>query len=138
MVLSIPDPAAPDDKSKSLHLETPSGATVQVSGATVNVLAGPRFAMAVTEQGTVDLHDMVKAFGTPQGGVENAHVEKIKDDMLVYTGTDSGRGGYHFEALVQTANPVHAYACADSGLLKVELTREDVDAMIRACKTLKR
>ncbi|MGH7280096.1 MAG: hypothetical protein ACRELY_01110 [Polyangiaceae bacterium] len=136
-VLTIPDPAAPDDKTRSVHIEVPSVATAQVSGATVNVIAGKRFAMSITEQASTDLHDMVKSFGTPQSAVQNAHVEKIKEDVLVYTGTDLGRAGYHFEAFVQTASPAHSYACADSGLTKVELTREDVDEMIRACKTLK-
>lgn len=94
--------------------------------------------MSIVEQGSADLHETVNSFATPQSAVQSAHVEKIKDDLLVYTGTELGRAGYHFEAFVQAANPAHSYACSDSGLLKVELTRTDVDAMIRACKTLKR
>lgn len=136
-VVAIADPAAPDDPSRVLHVEAPGGATTQVSGTTVNVLAGPRFGMAVTEQGGLDLHETAKSYETPRSAVQNAHVEKINDEVLVYTGTDLGRDGYHFIALVETANPKHAYACSDSGLLKVELTRADVDAMIRACRSLK-
>src|SRR5690349_7583892 len=65
-VIAIPDPAAPDDKTKSLRIEVASGATAQVAGATVNVVAGPRFATAIVEQGSADLHETVNSFATPQ------------------------------------------------------------------------
>ena len=130
-LLTIPDPAAPNDKNKKVSFDGLPGTTATLDGSNATVNNGPHFSFYV-KPGTDDLHERMK---TVASSVQNAHVEKIKDDLLVYTGTDGGRAGYHFEALVTVGKS--AYVCTDAPSTKVELTRTDVDAMIRVCKTIK-
>lgn len=130
-LLTIPDPAAPNDKAKKVSFDGLPGTSATLDGPNATVTNGARFAFVV-KQGTDDLHERMKALGS---ALPNLHVEKIKDDLLVYTGTQNGRGGYHFEALVTLGKS--SYMCSDAPTLTTELTRTDVDSMVRVCKTIK-
>ncbi len=130
-LLTIPDPAAPNDTAKRVSFDGLPGTTATLDGPNATVVNGARFAFVV-KQGTDDLHERVRALAS---SMPNSHVEKIKDDLLIYSGTDNGRGGYHFEALMTLGKS--SYVCSDAPTLKTELTRTDVDAMVRVCKTIK-
>ncbi|MEO8797839.1 MAG: hypothetical protein ABI551_08140 [Polyangiaceae bacterium] len=130
-LLTIPDPMAPNDTAKKVSFDGLPGTTATLDGPNATVMNGAHFAFVV-KQGTDDLHERMKALAS---SMPNSHVEKIKDDLLIYTGIENGRGGYHFEALVTLGKS--SYVCSDAPALKIELTRTDVDSMVRVCKTMK-
>jgi hypothetical protein len=139
-LLSFPAPSiAIDAQHPMLHMQVPKGTRAHADATSTQISGGPHFSFAVNPNlsSVDDYPDNMK------DQIKNLKVVTKDDDMVVYSGIESRkrddgsgqadtRGGFHF--LVTRGGVGAGFQCNDWA--KVDLTKKDVDAMVKACKSL--
>jgi hypothetical protein len=118
-----------------LHMQLPKGARVHSEPTYTRITSGPHFDFYVNVgiSSTDDYPDNMRS------SIKNLKVVTKEDDTVVYSGIESRkkddgsgdeelRGGFHF---LVTKN---GFQCDDAA--NVDLTKKDVDAMVKACQSL--
>ena len=138
-VLSFPAPSiANHPEHPMLHIEVPKGTRAHAEPTYVTVTGSPhfRFAVNVSLSSIDDYPDKMK------DQIKNLKIVQKDDDMVIYSGIESRKkddgsgdeethGGFHFLMLKGVGS---GFQCNDWA--KVDLTKKDVEAMVKACQSL--
>jgi hypothetical protein len=138
--LSFPSPSiANHPQHVPLYMQVPKGTRAHAEATHVLITGNPHFAVSVNP----DLQSTETFVEEMKGTIKNLKVVEKGDDVLVYSGIEtrkkddgSGeeytRGGVHF--LVTKGGLGAGFQCHDWAT--VDLTKKDVDAMVKACQSL--
>jgi hypothetical protein len=134
--VSFPAPSIANHPEHPLiHMQVPKGARAHSEPTYTRITSGAHFDFYVNVgvSSTDDYPDNMRS------SIKNLKVVTKEDDTVVYSGIESRkkddgsgdeelRGGFHF---LVTKN---GFQCDDAA--KVDLTKKDVDAMVKACQSL--
>ena len=136
--VAFPAPSiANQPEHPSLHIHVPKGTRVHSEPTYTRITLGSHFDFYVNVgiSSTDDYPDQMRS------SIKNLKVVTKDDDTVVYSGIESRnkddgsgeeelRGGFHFLVTKE------GFQCNDAA--KVDLTKKDVDAMVKACQSLSR
>lgn len=134
--VAFPAPSiANQPEHPSLHIQLPKGTRVHSEPTYTRVTSGAHFDFYVN----VGISSVGDYPDNMRSSIKNLKVVTKDDDTVVYSGVESRkkddgsgdeemRGGFHF---LVTKN---GFQCDDAA--KVDLTKQDVDAMVKACQSL--
>jgi hypothetical protein len=138
-MLSFPAPSIANEPTHpTLHMQVAKGTRAHAEPTHVQITGGPHFDFVINVQisSVDDYPDKMK------DSIKNLKVVQKDDDAVVYSGTESRKkddgsgdeekhGGFHFLVLKGAGS---GFQC--NGWAKVDLTKKDVDAMVKACQSL--